>query len=485
MCILIYGALIAVIIINKAPWFDEGGYANIGYNLFNHGHLGTSILSSQLEDWPKANYYTFSTTPFSFVLQAGWYHLFDFGLIQLRSLSALFGLILILSIYIITKNIFQNSWVAIIVSLLVASDYNMITWATDGRMDIISAGFGFFGLAVYITMREIRLSWSLFLSQLLIVLSGLCHPAGVIYFLGLWVLVIFFDRKQLGIRHIIYSVLPYIFGLLGWGSYIIQDFEAFNTQFLGNYGTRHTSIISQPFYEFTRYFSAAFGFGSQMGDLAKFKIIPLIIYWGCFFLVLVWPRLRNESKSTPILILLVTTILTMAIILTGNHLGYLAHVIPLYAAITGAVLWVMLRKRSVFRLASIIILISLISIQGGGTVAKYSLGYEDGKNYDRTVAFLSQIRTSNDLIIASSEFGFSFGFEGEVIDDHNLGTRGGAKADIIVINDSYKKAYNDISATNPQKVKQILNFLKNQYSLVNNIGNYEIYVSKKRNKDLN
>lgn len=485
MCILIYGALSAVSIINRAPWFDEGAYANIGYNLLNHGHLGIAILTSQLEYWPKANYYTFSTTPFSFVLQAGWYFLFDFGLIQLRSLSALFGLILILSIYVITKKLFQNSWVAIIVSLLVASDYNIITWATDGRMDIISAGFGFFGLALYITMRETRLSCSLILSQLLIVLSGLSHPAGVVYFVGLWVLVIFFDRKRLRIRHIFYSALPYIFGFLGWGSYIIQDYEAFSTQFFGNFGTRHTSFIFQPFFEFNRYFSSAFGLGDQVEGLTRLKIVPLVIYWGSFILMLTWPRLRKDSKSTPVLIVLITTILTMAIILAGKHLSYLVHIIPLYATLTGAVLWMMFRKKSVFRLASICIITLIICLQGGGTIAKYTLGYVQGKNYEQTVSLVSKLRVPNDLIIASSEFGFAFGYEGEVIDDIYLGTRGGVAGDIIVINDGYRKVYREVSKAHPKKVEYIFNFLRNEYSLIRTIGHYEIYVSKKRDEYLN
>ncbi|MBT5941718.1 MAG: hypothetical protein HOG95_17445, partial [Rhodospirillaceae bacterium] len=73
----VYAIVVAAAISEKQPWFDEGGYANPAYNLLNYGHLGMPILYSQLEVWPGMDYYTYHMPPLSFVLQAGWFALFD------------------------------------------------------------------------------------------------------------------------------------------------------------------------------------------------------------------------------------------------------------------------------------------------------------------------------------------------------------------------------------------------------------------------
>ena len=477
---LAYTTLVSLSIINKQPWFDEGGYANPAYNLLKFGHLGMPILYSQLEVWPRSDYQTYHTSPLSFVFQAGWYALFDFGLYQMRALSAVFGLLLIFSTYFITRAIIKNHFISLIAALIVSTDYNIIIWASDGRMDMMCSGLGFSAIAVYLTLRKNRLNLAIILSQFLIVLSGLTHPAGILYAFSVWVLIFSCDAKKLNFIHLL-ALVPYVAGGLGWGLYIIQDLEAFKNQFLGNYGqnARHNLFLSQPFLELKRYLSPAFGLGDESTKLSTLKVIQLVAYWGAFILMLSWKRLRVENNSSILLVLLILHILLMAILLSGTHLSYLVHVIPLYAIILATVLCHLYKKHSYLKTISIFALGLLICLQSLGTITKYSIKNSAQSHYNDTVVFVNNIRKPSDLIVASSEFGFPFGFEGEVIDDYYLGTKGEFFGDIVILNDVYRKLYDYLSQSEPTELKNIMSFLNEKYFHINKIGKYDIYISKK------
>lgn len=477
---LVYTALVSLSIINKQPWFDEGGYANPAYNLLNFGHLGMPILYSQLEIWPKFDYLTFHTPPLSFVFQAGWYALFDFGIYQMRALSAVFGLLLIFSTFFITRAIIKNNFVSFIAAMIVSTDYNIIIWASDGRMDIMCSSLGFTAIAVYLTLRKNHLNLAIISSQFLIVLSGLTHPAGILYIFSVWVLIFLHDAKNLRAFHL-FALVPYVAGGLGWGLYVIQDTEAFKNQFLGNYGgnTRHNLFLSQPFFELKRYLSPAFGLGEESSKLSSLKVIQLVAYWGALVLTLFWKRLRLESNSSTLLVLIILHIMLMAILLSGTHLSYLVHIIPLYAIVLANVLWYFFKKTNYLKTITIFILGLLICLQSLGTITKYSIKNSPKSDYNNTVVFVNNIRKTDDLVVASSEFGFGFGFEGEVIDDYYLGTKGGFFGDIVIVGNSYKKLYDYLSESKPTEHKNIMTFLDEKYFHINKIGKYDIYISNR------
>jgi 4-amino-4-deoxy-L-arabinose transferase-like glycosyltransferase len=472
----VFAVVVAAAIAEKGPWFDEGGYANPAYNLFTHGHLGMPILFSQLEAWPRMDYYTFHMPPLSFVFQAGWFALFDFGVFQMRALSALFGVLLIVSIYALTRRITDNHWVALLTTLIVATDYNFTRVAADGRMDMMSAAWGFAAAAVFVNLREKRFGWAVLLSQALVVASGLTHPAGVLHFLGVGALILFYDRRRFKLRHALLGGLPFLVGALAWGQYILQDVEAFRVHFFGNYGGREDRIIMLPLAELDRYLSPAFGIGDQVTGLARLKILQLVAFWGAVLVILVASRIRVESKIGPIFILLGIFMLAMAIILSGSGLPYLVHIIPLYAAVLASVLWLAIRRPGILRLVAVVSVTLLVAIQAGGPIAKYFNQNSYQTIYLPAVERISDLRQPGDVIIASSEFGFAFGYEGEIVDDYYLGTRGGRTGEIVVINGGYRKVYADMSQNDPEALQNITHLLKTRYAHVDNFGEYEIFV---------
>ncbi|MBT7292601.1 MAG: hypothetical protein HN838_08725, partial [Rhodospirillaceae bacterium] len=174
-------------------------------------------------------------------------------------------------------------------------------------------------------------------------------------------------------------------------------------------------------------------------------------------------------------ILLVLFILGTAIILSGTHLSYLVHIIPLYASLLAAVLWSAIRHSSMLRLAAVGLAILLVAIQAGGPIAK-----NFGQNAYQTVYMpaverIAELRQPGDVIIASSEFGFAFGFEGEVVDNYYLGVGGGQTGDIVVIDGGYRKVYGGMSQYDPERLEIVMQLLKTKYALVDTFGGYEIF----------
>ncbi len=475
---LVYAIVVAATIAEKQPWFDEGGYANPAYNLLNHGHLGMPILLSQREAWPSIDYYTFHMPPLWFLFQAAWYGLFDFGVFQMRALSAVFGLLLVVSLYLFTRRITANHWVGLLAAIIVATDYNVTRWAGDGRMDMMCASLGFAAVAAYVYLRERHLGVAIIVSQGLVVASGLTHPAGILYLIGIVALVLFFDRGRIGPRHILLGVLPYLAGALGWGVYIIQDFEAFKTQFFGNYGGRGARILFMPLAELGRYISPAFGLGEHAEDLTRLKMIQLIAYWGAILAFLALPRLRVKSRAGPIFLLLIVVLVGMAILLSASGISYLVHIVPLYAAMLAAVIWVAMCGPRIIRWVAVILVFFLVGIQAGGPMAKYFLKNSYRVGYLPAIERIAELRRPGDIIIASSEFGFAFGYEGEVVDDFYLGTRQDFIGDIVVIGRSYDKIYKDMELDQPERYRPVVERLNSMYDQVFAGSEFKIYVLK-------
>src|ERR1044071_6727965 len=94
-----------------------------------------------------------------------WYRVFGFGVFSTRSLSIVWGLVALVSWFIIVRSLFKRTWLAFIVLALLSCDYIFIVCASSGRMDMMSAALGFAGFAAYLRLRERSLAWAVFVSQ--------------------------------------------------------------------------------------------------------------------------------------------------------------------------------------------------------------------------------------------------------------------------------------------------------------------------------
>lgn len=462
VCVVVMVVLAVFLLLAKRPWFDEGGYANPAYNLLHHGTLGMPIWEGGNPLHDRAHW-TFTMPPLHFVLQAGWYALFGIGVFQMRALSLLFGAICVVSLGVLVGRLSGNRQTGLIAALIASCDYTLLLVFSDGRMDAVSIGFGFAGLASWVVWRQDALGRASLIANTCIVLSGLTHPAGILYLFALLILA-WPDRHRLRLRHLGLAAVPYVFGAIGWGLYIFQNVEEFRHQFFGETSGRLS--FSDRLDTVLNGLKVIYGFGPTSGALSHFKIVvPLFYVSGA--VLLLW-RMRRAAMNGGMTILVLA--LAFGIVSTfalGAKLQYVAHALPLYAGVL-AVSISSLSKR--FKLTALATIFS-ISIGSIGYYWIKNNGYRD--HYLPILQELGQV--PNLSITGSSEFAFVFGFEGKLVDDAYLGLRRGRSPSAYFIEDeNYRAQWDALQSLDPV-LRAKIDELRKRYILMLDTGYYRLY----------
>lgn len=468
--------------ITKRPWSDEGWFAGAGYNLAYHGHPGTLVLEPR--DFREGiDKYTYWTAPLYYPLQAGWYRAFGFSLFSMRTLSTVFGLIYILSWVLVACKLFEDKRIALVTGLLLSVDYVVINGSSFGRMDIICASFGAAALATYLCLREKHLLVGLITAQTLVMFSGLTHFLGILYLLGLFILVFTLDRKKISLRDVLISFLPYIIGAFAWGVYIIQDPNLFLSQFLGNASDsgRMNSILApwRAFSDeiFKRYF-VAYGLGDHSagntGPVILKSLVLLAYVIGLCGMMLV-SRLRKDA-GVKIMLIIWGIFFLIITFLDGQKLSYyLLNFIPFYSLFISILFVHVWQRKGWSRFVGISVLAGLMLLQVAGLVHRMRInGY--GHQYMPAVTFIRENSNGRSLTMGSAELAFELGFEGSVIDDNQLGfERPRPLPDFFVVEEVYEIALEGSRLQRPLVYSYVQETLKSKYSLVYDRDHYKIY----------
>src|ERR1035437_6204547 len=96
----------------RAPWNDEGWFADPAYTLLTEGYMGSPIIHPR-GTWLAAELtgiqtHTYWIMPGSPLLQALWYRIFGFGLLQMRAISLSAGLVAIWAWAFLVWRVTQN-----------------------------------------------------------------------------------------------------------------------------------------------------------------------------------------------------------------------------------------------------------------------------------------------------------------------------------------------------------------------------------------
>ena len=486
--ILIFTALFICLCIGtsltKRPWSDEGWFAAAGYNLAFHGKPGTLVIE------PRGfregiDRYTYWTAPLYYPIQAIWYLLFGFSLFSMRMLSTAFGVVYLFSWYTIAKKLLRDEAVATLTFILLAVDYVVVMGGSFGRMDIICSAFGASSLAVYLWRREKSLTQAIFLSQTLLVLSGLTHYLGILYFGGLTLLTLYFDRRLIRPKHIFLAAIPYLVGATAWGLYISQEPAMFLTQFLGNAtDTNRMSGFKNPlaafYYEIVERYLKSYGLGSHSAGSSGhiyLKSLTLLSYLIGILGVILIKNLREKS-STKLLLAIWAVFFVVMTVLDGQKLSYyLLNIIPFYVVFL-AVICVYFWRRNVFPHWIIALCLSvLLLLQVGGLLLRMKINYYQN-SFQAAANFIKLNSTDDSLTMASAEMAFALGFEGKIIDDHWLGYERGKKPQFFVVEEVYQDALEGKRTQMPEVYQYISDTLQNDYELVYDQNNYKIYALK-------
>ena len=145
---------------------------------------------------------------------------FGFGILQLRGLSILWALIVILCSYALIWKLTDNHAIAALALTLLAIDPAFGQLSNAGIMDTMCVALGYAALGAYLWLRERHLTAAIAISHTLAATSMFTHPNGIMPFLGLVLLMFLLDRSAIRLPQLSVASLPYVSCGAAYASYI-------------------------------------------------------------------------------------------------------------------------------------------------------------------------------------------------------------------------------------------------------------------------
>lgn len=484
----IFLALSVSTALTEIPITDEGYFANPAFNLLTKGSFITTVMETAGTPFKGMDRHTYWIMPLQPLTLSIWYRVFGFGVFSTRTLSIVWGLVALVSWFIIVRSLFKRTSLALLVAALLSCDYIFIVGAASGRMDMMSASLGFAGFATYLLLRERSLTWAILVSQSLIVMSGLTHPMGLLPFFGLLCLSLYFDRKRIGFKHVAIALIPYAIGGLAWGSYILQDRSSFVSQFLGNAtmgseessGSRFVGLFSPLTglrLELTQRYIANFGFGRRDTSATRIKILFLVLYVCGVLGSLTVREIRRTANYRILLVITLIYFLGLTIIDSQKKFYYLIHIVPFYLTMGALFIAWCWKRPNLFGKAAALALISIGLVEIGGLA--YRIKRDNYRNnFQPAVAALKQNATDQASIAANPGMAFGMGFPENVLNDPLFGYYSKRRFDYIVVDPESANAIEATKGRNRPFYEYITRLLAVEYDRIYDHGNYAIYSRK-------
>lgn len=485
--LLIYIIMASGISLTRIPWVDEGWFVGPAVNLALKGYMGSSVLEIndkglEWKPWSSQNMdrYTYWHPPLYFLAQAGWYRIFGISLFSMRFLSIFWGVIALISVFLLIKVFVKDDFIALIATALTGIDFSFIGTAAVGRMDMMAAALAFSGYAAYMAFREINLKAAFLLGHCFVVASGLTHANGILAFGGMIILNLYYDRKIISSKLVFIGHIPYILGFLGWGLYILQDPASFITQFGSNFKT-HSSIsfLNLLSREIVERYLRTYGFSLGSTIITKMKFLVLAAYLiGLIGTILT--TLRHNKGIKALLYLFVWNFLIMALIMAHKAWSYLVWIVPIYCSLLAN--WVIWYWRN-FQTKRIFLGVGFITL----ILLQFAIcANQIFKNPYRTyylpaIAAIEGNPESYKFILGSAELSFSLGFDGRLIDDPNLGFVTGKKPAAIIMNDWYLGWLETLKREKRSVYSYLTIMIEKNFENIFDNGVYRVYI---RNKEI-
>lgn len=147
--------------------------------------------------------------PLYFYILSFWIKLFGSDEISVRTLSAIFHIALLFTVFFITRRVLRKNILAMLATIAVGLNPFLLNYAFEARMYSLLAFLGSLALLSFLN------SWSILFSLILILILY-THPMGFLIYLG-FMLFIFFSkvylREEIRRSTIIVSLIPLVFWL--------------------------------------------------------------------------------------------------------------------------------------------------------------------------------------------------------------------------------------------------------------------------------
>ena len=474
----------------KAPWCDEGSFANPAYNLAFHGQMGSNVmeptghvLNAYLSGIKER---TYIVVPNHLVALAAWFRIFGFSLFTMRAYSIMWGLVgLLLFFYILTK-FFPDPRVAQLGVLFTAIDFVYLWCSADGRMDSSSNALALASVAAYIHFRERNFAKAIFVSQWFGALAVFTHPNSLVVLLAIPVFIWRFDRSQLRFRHLYLATLPYVFFGLLWSFYILQSPADFSAQFWANAagtGSSRWKMVIRPWQSVGREIIRHLGtycISGLWGGKASGRSIFIPFFYIAAATSFVWNCKKYSKPVQMFLALLLTTVFAMTFLNGFKASDYMIYLVPLYCATLAFGLLNLSNHGPLGRVLAIALGMGFVFLQLADSI-DHIRADDYHRGYLPAIARLQQERLAGNTIVGTSALGFGLGFHG-FADDWRLGLYSGLKPQILVLDYSYRDFAKYYTVYEPKVLTHYFSTLTANYRLSKRFDQYWIFerVTEKR-----
>jgi len=466
----------------REPSEDESWFATGTYNLAVKGSLSSDVMEDTGTWYEGMRRHVYWVPPLSFVANAVAVKIFGFSLLTIRGASAIWGLLSLVSIYLLVVKLSGSVRAGVAAIGLVAVDYFFLLGVSDGRMDAMCFALGITAVSVYFQLRERNFALAVLLSQSLVVASGLTHPNGILWFLGLLLITVWLDRGRLRLRILALALLPYLIGAVGWGAYVLEDPHNFWKQFGGNVQQAVSSNpnrehpLANPLRatvtEIQNRYLGPFGLSPGIAPVHHLKAIVLFLYVAAIIIALARSSFRKNQAIRIVLLLTAVAFFTLTYIAGDKQFFYLIQITPLMAITLALVLDHGLSQKGFWRLTVITVIVVLVGVQISGLL--YRVRTNTYRNrYLPAVAAIKSCSRPGQLVMGSSAFFWSLHGERRLIDDFRLGFYTHNQPDVFVISPFYK-LLEDRSEGQPELAAWIRQ-KRMEYHPLPAIGEYEIY----------
>lgn len=481
--LLISTALYAALLVSHAkarkPWNDEAMSALAGHNLAVTGHTGVPFYDEKASGFTGVDRHTYYIFPLQLPVLAVWYSLAGFNLLTTRVLAMLWSFLMLAALYCALRKLIRDPAIAFTAAALTAFDYQIMLAASFGRYDSMVAALGFSGYALFLLLRERNLRLAILAANTAVVASGATHPNGFFYFLGLWFLILYYDRRRLGWKELAAAAVPYAVGGVFWARFILEDYPAFRAQMARNSGGRIGLLdpLATLIAEIHTRYMAAYGLGAHSAghnlSIVKLKAVSLVAYLAGVVGCLAIRSIRTNPAYRALFILAGLHWFLLTFYENMKFSYYLVHLVPFYwslAAVFAATLW---RRGTVPKWAIAAGLAVAPLLQIGGIAARIRLD-DYAHSYLPAVEYVRSHASPGDDIFAVCSFGFAYGFSPLVIDDDGLGFVSRRRPAFIVMEEIYDGQHEIYKTARPDWYAHALGML-NSYELVYRNSEYRVY----------
>jgi hypothetical protein len=480
--LLVFVALAIFCAHTNLPWSDEAWFASPAFNLITKGNFGTSVLdptaSFRTNNLTGIHEHTYWIVPLFPLVEAAWFRATGYGLMQVRYLSIVWGLVALWAWYRMLKILTGDERVAVLAMGLMAIDFTFVWTSSVGRMDMMCAALGGAGLTAFLIMRERNFTRAVLVSQSLIVAAGLSHPMAAGYACGLLALTLYWDRKRIRPLHVLVAAAPYVAGAIGWGFYIMRAPHDFMLQFGGNAAERglplnnplaiiHSQVVVR--------FLQMFGMAPDTRGFSHIKILILAAYAAGVLGVVLDREIRRRRSTRSLLLVSGVTLLVMIALDREAQHQYLIHFVLWMISLTavaGVSWW---DRRTVPRgaLVTVLLLVCLVQV---ATIGRRVSQRAYSTLYLATTGYLKAHAQGKDVIMGSAELAFQLGYADNLVDDPRLGFRSGKRPNFIVIDKNrYAEWIPQYEQREPETYRYVHGMMDREFHQVLENDAYRVY----------